>query len=284
MAEFSDLFYRYFEVLEADRPHLLDQVHQLRFQVFCMENPYLDASRFPAGREHDEFDTRSVHSLVRHRQSGRCAAAVRLVLADPEDPSQPLPMEDHGGYVVARHLSNRSSIPRESLAEISRFSVSKDFRRRIGEVGAVCGVGDRAVYADPVSPDLVRRLFPHIILGLFAAIVRMSARSGVTHWCAVIEPPLLRLLGRFGIRFRALGSLVDYYGQRQPVLGVIDEVLAGIYRDRPEVWAMITENGAIWPRPASARRPGPGREASGWSLPPFPMFVDPRMRISRTPL
>jgi N-acyl amino acid synthase of PEP-CTERM/exosortase system len=284
MDAFSDVFYRHFEILEADSPRLCDQLFKLRYQVFCVENHYLDASRYPDGRETDEFDPRALHGMVRHRRSGSCVAGVRLVMPDPEDASRPLPMEDHGGYEVARHLTNRASIPRQSLAEISRFSVSKDFRRRAGEAYMACGVGDEAIYADPAQLELTRRLFPHTILGLFAAIVRMSARSGVTHWCAVIEPALLRLLSRFGIRFRALGHLVDYYGQRQPVLGVIDEVLAGIHADRPDVWAMITENGSLWPVPAGARGQPPGRKGADWSLPPFPMFVDPRMRISRTPL
>lgn len=261
MANFSELFYRYFEVLVADTPPLLDQVHRLRYQVYCIENPFEDGARFPSGRERDEFDSQSLHSLVRHRQSGQCAAGVRLVLPDPADADRPLPVEVHGGRYVARYLNDRGLVPRKSLAEISRFAVSKEFKRRIGEIATACGISEKAVYADGVRQDLVRRLFPHIILGLFAAIVRMSAQAGITHWCAVIEPTLLRLLARYGIRFQAMGPLVQYHGRRQPVVGSIDEVLAGIYADRPEVWTMITENGSIWPLQGAAAVAGKGQAA-----------------------
>lgn len=43
---------------------------------------------------------------------------------------------------------------------------------------------------------------------------------------------------------------IEFHGLRQPCVGKIDDVLAGIYRDRSEVWHFITEDGALWPAPA----------------------------------
>jgi N-acyl amino acid synthase of PEP-CTERM/exosortase system len=86
-------------------------------------------------------------------------------------------------------------------------------------------------------------------MGLFKAIVKMSARHGITHWYAVMEPTLLRLLARFGIEFDLIGPLVQYHGWRQPCFAAADQVLAGIHRRRPEVWEFITDAGKLWPAP-----------------------------------
>ena len=56
----------------------------------------------------------------------------------------------------------------------------------------------------------------HLPLGLIKSCVEMSVREGMTHWAAVMEPALLRLLTRLGIHFNPLGSLVEYHGRRQP--------------------------------------------------------------------
>jgi N-acyl amino acid synthase of PEP-CTERM/exosortase system len=62
-----------------------------------------------------------------------------------------------------------------------------------------------------------------------------------------MEPTLLRLLTRFGIHFRKIGPLIDYHGKRQPAIGNVDEVLAGIYAERRDVWETITDYGDVWP-------------------------------------
>lgn len=82
-------------------------------------------------------------------------------------------------------------------------------------------------------------MLPQITLGLFAAIVRMSVEHNMTHWYAVMEPTLLRMLSRFRIRFRPIGPLVDYHGPRRPCLSTMDEILEGIHRKRPDLWEFI---------------------------------------------
>ena len=111
--------------------------------------------------------------------------------------------------------------------------------------------GDVGCYENQV---ITQRMLPLMTIGLFAGIVRMSRRHNITHWLAVMEPTLLRFLTRFGIYFQPVGSLVDYHGKRQPAIGVIDEVLAGIYAKRPDVWAVITDNGNVWPLGDTVRR------------------------------
>jgi len=93
----------------------------------------------------------------------------------------------------------------------------------------------------------LKQLFSEVVLGLFKGVVQMSADHGISHWYAAMESSLSRLLARFGIHFAAMGSEVTYHGCRRPFVGIVDEILAGIYRQRPDVWEMITDSGDIWP-------------------------------------
>ncbi|MDH3979091.1 MAG: PEP-CTERM/exosortase system-associated acyltransferase [Gammaproteobacteria bacterium] len=249
MSDLCDLFFQYFDVILDDQPGVIDEATRLRYQVYCIENDFEDASRFDDDREVDEYDRRSVHSVVRHRKLGVTAASVRLVLSDQECPEALFPIEENCAASLKACPSIFRGIPRNAIAEISRFAVSKDFKRRHGEAGNPAGVGP-----DPdryLTPDLNRRrVIPHLILGLFAAIVKMSAEHHVTHWYAVMDVSLLRLLTRFGINFMPMGGQVDYHGLRQPCFGSVDEVLAGIWEKRPDIWRLITADGVVWPAPA----------------------------------
>jgi len=239
MSELFDTLHNHFEVIPADTTSLMETAYRLRYQVYCQENPYEDADSFPDQMETDEYDIHSSHSLVRCRASGQHAGLVRLVLPDPVNPNKPLPMEKFCDEDTGIDLS---AIPRESLAEISRFCISKESRRVCSE--KLASVSD---CAEDLQVESYKRLLPHLTLGLFAGIVRMSAQHNITHWLAVMEPTLLRFLTRFGIHFHKIGPLIDYHGKRQPAIGLIDDVLAGIHAQRKDVWDAITNYGAVWP-------------------------------------
>ncbi len=237
-------FYEYFELVPATTEDLKREVYKLRYQVYCVETGFErreDCERViedgePVYLERDEFDDRSVHSLVRHRRTGLYAATVRLVLPDPGDPAAPYPIEDH---CVLEYPVTDPRI-RLHLAEISRFAVSKHFKKRRGEEGTLAGIGEETrVYFDADE----RRILPHITVGLFAAIVRMTRAHGITHWYGVMEPALLRLLRLFGIRFVPIGPDVEYHGLRRPCLAEVDKVLPNMKKVNRAVWDLITEGG-----------------------------------------
>jgi N-acyl amino acid synthase of PEP-CTERM/exosortase system len=121
-----------------------------------------------------------------------------------------------------------------TLGEVSRYSVSKRFRRREGEE-QYPDVGMSAVeLAD------TRRLVPHISLGLFRAVGQLAAEHEVTMVCAAMAPALLRLLARFGFDFETLGPLVDYHGLRQPCLADIRGLAQGILKHDAVYGAFVT--------------------------------------------
>ncbi len=237
-------FTRYFELVHADTDELRVQVFQLRYQVYVVETGFeteadctrgVDTSGHLIHLEEDEFDARSDHYLLRHRRTGVYAATVRLILPTSR---APYPIEVHCDLDdPVRDLSVRSR-----LGEISRFAVSKAFKRRLGEAGSLAGVAsDIEVYFE----DDERRMLPHISLGLFAAVMRMAHAHDISHCYAVMEPALLRLLGRFGVVFRRIGPDVEYHGLRVPCITSADEVLPSIRQVAPQVWDLITHRGEL---------------------------------------
>ena len=109
-------------------------------------------------------------------------------------------MQQVAGAVASDALA---PFPIARTGEISRFSIVKSFRQHIP---------DQAVEAT-LTPEEWRKLLFHLPLGLIRSCVEMSAREGITHWAAVMEPALLRLLTRLGIHFNPLGPLVDHHGR-----------------------------------------------------------------------
>lgn len=239
----------YFELVHADTEDLRLQVYMLRYQVYVLETNFesqedCETLQQPDGStiyiERDEYDTHSDHYLLRHRRTGAYAATARLILPDPRNVMAPFPMEFHCQFNPGKQIVDPEI--RNKLSEISRFAVSKDFKRRLGEMGTQAGVAENVdAYFEPDE----RRVLPHISLGLFAAVMRMIYQHHMTHSYAVMEPALHRLIGRFGVIFNQVGPKTDYHGTRIPCLGTVDEALPNIRRVAPSVWDLITDRGRL---------------------------------------
>ena len=243
-----DAYNRYFEWVRADTPKLLEEVFRVRYAVYCLEQSFEDPADFPDGLERDGYDSHSVHSLLIHSPSGRVAGAVRLILPLRENPIGSLPIDKICSDPI---LTGAERISRASTAEVSRFAVTKGFRRRwhMGEQQSPSGVTEKsleAAQARGVFPH-DRRVSSHITLGLIASLVQMSAENGVSVWCSVMEWALLRLLTRIGIHFTPIGPQVEHHGKRQPCYSSLDTLLVRAKSERPDVWEILTNEGRAWP-------------------------------------
>lgn len=241
-------FNQYFELVHADTDELRARVFQLRYQVYVLETGFeteadctkaIDADGHAIYLEEDEYDTRSDHYLLRHLRTGIYAATARLVLPDATKLKAPYPIEQH----CALEEPVNDITLRAHLGEISRFAVSKTFKRRLSEIGTIAGVAaDIEVYFE----EHERRVLPHISLGLFAAVLRMMHAHQVSHCYAVMEPALLRLLSRFGVVFKRIGPDVEYHGLRVPCLTTVRDALPNIKQIAPPVWDLMTNRGELF--------------------------------------
>jgi N-acyl amino acid synthase of PEP-CTERM/exosortase system len=232
-----DSYSAMFEAVPATTPELLREVHRLRYQVYCVENDFADPAENAGGLEIDRYDDHSLHALLLHKASGVPAGTVRLVLPRPGAKSGSLPL--HAVCCDSR-LSQPDFLPLDRTAEFSRFAISKAFRRRLGGE-----LFEASLLADG-SHD-ARRMLSHITLGLMAVALQMVRGRGIDHVCAVMEPALLRLLGRFGVHFSPIGAMVEHHGWRQPCYAQVEPLFATIEHERYDVWEVITERGRYWP-------------------------------------
>jgi N-acyl amino acid synthase of PEP-CTERM/exosortase system len=222
-------FNSYFETLPANSLERICIAHRIRYQVYCVEHSH-ERSDNPAVLEADEFDSHAVQSLLIHRATKSALGTVRLIL--------PLADELERSFAVQRVMDENSlrmfnQLPLNSTAEVSRFSISRQFCRAVDTSGS------------PESAPSISNSGPLMRLGLMQGVVHMSMKHGITHWCAAMEPMLLRMLSAMGIRFRPVGPLVEYHGPRQPCYCVIADVLNAVRCERPAFWSVLTDRGPL---------------------------------------
>ena len=199
-----------FDVINVEDEGLLTRIFELRYQIYCTERGFLPGHR---GLECDEFDHKSRHIALINRQSGEMLGTARLVLPLCHAATPRFPMQ------LACDPRVLVDLPMATSTEVSRFAISKHRR--------------------PTTAGLMR-------MALIKGLIRLSGELGITHWCAVMEPTLLRLLRMTSIYFHPLGPLVDYHGLRQPCFNRLDLLLEALYAERPALWDYLTEGSEIW--------------------------------------
>jgi N-acyl amino acid synthase of PEP-CTERM/exosortase system len=163
-------------------------------------------------------------------------ATTRLILPN----SEPFPMEVHS------QIDNSELVPtmnRNNLAELSRFCVSKQFRRRANEQDLII---TNDVDGNRNSPRS-KNSSASITLSLFACAIKMSSEHNIHYWYAIMEPAAKRVASALGINFIEVGLPVDYHGMRTPYAIKLDDLLEYAEKKDPDYWAMLTNNGKIIP-------------------------------------
>jgi N-acyl amino acid synthase of PEP-CTERM/exosortase system len=224
-----DRFNAYFRVVTGVAGGELQEALRIRYQVYCVENPFENPVDHLDGFERDEFDTHSIHSLLIHRATGHAVGTTRLIM--------PVQYELENSFPVQRicRLPQLKLLPLDRMAEVSRFSISKQFRRRQCDT----------LYEGQDSLRERRAMAPLMSLGLIQSLVRTSAEHGITHWCASMEPTLLRLLATMSIKFETLGPLVQYHGTRQPCYCEVGPMLQRVKSERRPIWEVLTDCGTL---------------------------------------
>jgi N-acyl-L-homoserine lactone synthetase len=234
-------FQQWFDVNVADTEELRRACFRLRYQVYCVENPFEDSNAFPDGMETDAYDDHAVQILMTDRRTGDPIGACRVVLPFGDRAGRRLPLQDVDGVTWTR---SAALFPPGRVGEISRFCIAKAYRkgRTVGEAK----------------------------LGLARMSFRVALAHRLTHVCCVMDPLLLRLLDRLGLDLGPQGPLIEHHGLRQPCVTSLRDLFATARRRREEVWEIVTEDGELWDaacalesqiaaasaRPAPARVPG----------------------------
>jgi N-acyl amino acid synthase of PEP-CTERM/exosortase system len=217
---------------------LKKEVYKLRYQVYCVENEFLNPEHYPDNLEFDEFDPQSIHYLIRHRKSGDYAATVRLILPDSNNMEKKFPLELN---CEIDNVAVMQTIDRKHLAEVSRLCVSKAFRKRKNEHSVL----------DTVIPNPQRNLtiaesqrsFPLITIALISCMIKASIENNIYCIYATAEPSMFRFVSALGINFIQTGPLSDYHGERYPAVIKIADMLADVAEKNPAIWNLLTKKG-----------------------------------------
>ena len=212
-------FPKHFEIIDVNTPELVRETFSLRYQVMCIERSFdwFSTSMYPDKMERDEYDDRSTSVLIRHTPTGKYVGTVRLILQNTSTLGQPLPVEKH--MKIDSKDINFISLPRNEVAEVSRFTALREFSGGNYEC------------------------FPHISLALCAGLIRMSTKNNVRYWISGMTPELNRHMSNYGFDLTAVGPLTDYCGPRKPYFGNLVDVLEKVHSVDENMWKLATNNG-----------------------------------------
>lgn len=210
------------EVMVANTPALMKRVYRLRYEVYCVEKQFEDPDMQIAGYEQDQYDEHAVHTLLVDPESGNARGTVRLILPRA---GQKMPVYEISG---AFNDAADQQFPVATTAEASRFL-------RAAEQG---GCRRRAAFET---------------LALMTGLTQMCWENGISHLAALITPPMLRLLHRFGLAFKPIGAPVEFHGKRHACIYDLATELRLLAEERPEIWRVLTVGGHFYPRTAPYR-------------------------------
>jgi N-acyl amino acid synthase of PEP-CTERM/exosortase system len=202
-------------------PRELDASRKLRFEAYCLERRFLEASKFPDGREWDGYDDSAVHVGVFHSRSDIMAATARIIRNDP-DSTVSLPVHHH--CLIEEQYRDRLE-DGGTVGEISRFVMSQSAIMRICDM-EVCRSG-----TDRISARMNHSL--RAILTLYKSIYQTARICQLRVLVAAMEQSLRRLVDRFHFPFRQIGPFVDYCGPVAPFLLDLDELDDALFEKAP---------------------------------------------------
>jgi N-acyl amino acid synthase of PEP-CTERM/exosortase system len=222
---------RYFSTVLADSPALLETAHALRFQVYCLERKFENADEHPDGLEMDAYDGHAVQGVLFHRPTRGAIGSARLILPDAgaEDSFPIMTLLRPSSLDLSDYVNLTQCI------EVSRFAISKEFRRR---------------KADQMDASMLTRADAYretnlAFLSLLQFVLRESVRRNVLFWTAVMEPKFLRLLARMGICYTPIGPMVMHHGIRQPCYCYLPDMLENARSVQPQCWEVLTDGGVL---------------------------------------
>ncbi len=229
-----ETYSQYFRHIIARTDEERETAFRLRYRVYCEETGFLPSGDNPGGLERDIYDDHSSQCLLIHVASNKPVGTVRLVLPNADESGCHLPARMHSD---ALDSLPEVLMPSTHTAEISRFAIIPEFRKRSAD----------SMHAGTYSTDGLdpRRVIPNMTLGLMAGIIDMALEADMSHLCAIIDPALLRILHRLGLDFTKAGPEVEFHGKRQPVWCDLHDLLAAQEASRPEIASVLSQGGRV---------------------------------------
>jgi N-acyl amino acid synthase of PEP-CTERM/exosortase system len=224
----------YFDTRLADSPSMTEAAYALRYQVYCLERKFENPDEHRTGLETDQYDHCAIQGVLFHRASDQAIGTVRII--------QPAKCGD-AGLTIAQLLQENSIdlakfVPIPDSVEVSRFAISKEFRRRWADERVITA-------ATPLTRQDAARQANLPCLSLIQFLLRQCVELNVLYWTAVMESTFLRMLARMGIHFSSIGPVVFHHGYRQPCYCYLPAMLKELKLEHPDYWQVVTNGGEL---------------------------------------
>ncbi|MGN6716849.1 MAG: PEP-CTERM/exosortase system-associated acyltransferase [Candidatus Binatia bacterium] len=229
--DLGEAFKRYFEIVPAFSDALKDEVYRVRHQVYC-EDLNFESVR-PDGREYDEYDAYSLHFLLRNVQTNESVGCARLIRPRREDFYYPLPFETTCTDALDRSIVDPRSLPRQSIAEVSRLAVISRYRRRKGEANHAFSISD-----EDFGTQLLPR-FPYIPISLYLATFEMARLNKIDTLFILTEERLARHFLKLGFSLKFIGEPIEHHGQRIPSMMDVNSTINNIRSNLRPLYRVI---------------------------------------------
>lgn len=241
---FYDNYYNTFKIVKADTPELLEDIFRLRYDVYCKENGYINATFHHGGMECDSYDALADHFALIHIETNDTIGTARVVYKDASKQGG-FPMQTHCDHPFIHDEKNV-----KQLCQISRFCMHKDFRRRDGD-GTLL-----PRYTAPENKKgihhgemvYLRRSIPYAPLGLFMAAFDAALDNGVRDCLLNIEQSQLQAFNQMGLSYHTLGPITYPHGAMQPVVFNMKNLMDTLLIDNPPCWDIISDRGRLHKR------------------------------------
>jgi len=221
-----------FRKVEPHEKELLQKIYRLRFNVYCYECGFLKEEDHPDKLDIDEYDKQSVH-FAAIDTDGEVVGTIRMILPG----ALPLPIVKYCSYVDLK----RSDYPNFKAAELSRFIISKQIRRRKDDdfyYGPKVVNGEVDMQKKDEIEEM-RRSKP-MAFGLYKKLYAESKARGITHWCTLMEKSLWLLLWVHGFEFECVGGDVEMMGKVKPYIGEIPVIEKSVSEKFPKFFEYFT--------------------------------------------
>lgn len=191
----------------ATTDDLRGQTYRIRHTVYC-EELKLEAPT-NTRQETDEFDSYSTSCYIQHRATKTMAGTVRIVR--PHSTAELLPLEKYCPHAITDSALLPANFAREKVCEVSRLAIPEQFRRRSIDNFKGSQTGELNPYT---FSQTELRCFPFIAVGLYLTATAVIIQKDIEHIYVMVEPRLAKNMRLIGIKFRQIGPVIDYHGQR----------------------------------------------------------------------
>jgi len=191
----------------------------LRYQIYCLEKGYEEASKFKDELEKDEYDDRSAHFLIKHRADNQWIGVFRLIISNYED----LPI------CKSTHVSHLHRVdPHQIAAEFSRLAIIRPFQKLAGKKQHAVDDADMCIIFNAVSVG-----------------IEYSRKHGADKIYFLCRRSLTKVVNKMGIKTPQIGNKTVYRGTRYPYKLDLSDFPHKLFENQQAVQAFHRKNAYI---------------------------------------